>query len=419
MFLGSITTLLQRIQSDEVFKYFDNLHGETIEIDTSDHQNKINRGNVLFKVSTESPYINSLMYHQGMVTTGNNCQLIYVNDLFNNVTYQLLQVSGTYNIADSLKIISNFIEKAGNNFYGALLKCGDTLINPLHPLVAPLLLANFEDYNSTNWNIILYFYNNRKDMDAQFKSRNANKENIKTQIDCLYNSVTHVSEKTVHANTISRVIHQKDDSCIIGVEERLTVAQYLSKIQNNIEGNTPMLVAHQMMTDGITAPYYGTTLLNYAPGNRSLGGHVSPFRSCNISYEGDSDRAFKTSELRYLKVCTGHKQSGTIDGLQTLTHANLGSPYTRYTIAEGALIYADECINKAMQIFKLAGILETEVTVTEVEQQSTVSKDLLDRYLHDRINLLKELHEKCSKTEFLDILKAIKQELDKQTSLGE
>lgn len=415
MFIGNYKSLFNLIQEQEINDYFNSLDNQVVSINTSKHENKVVNGSVLFNVSLESPYINSLMYHQGFTNSTGRSTVRHYETLFNAVTNQLLQVSGQYNLSDSLKIISNFVDKAGNNFYGALLRnSNNVLINPLHPLVVPTLLANFNEFNNQNWSIILYFYPDRKTMDNTYKTQQADIETIKTQIDCIYNTITDNTQQE-QISAITKMEYIDITKCRIHTMEQLTIDEYIAKMSINTLGDSSMLVAHQMMTDGITAPYYGTTLLNYDAGNRSLGGHISPFRSCNISYEGNSESATRTSDLRYIKVCTGSKSSGTLEGIRTLIHANFNSPYTRYTILDGALAYVDACINKAMQIYKLANILDTEISVKEVESPSLVNDELIDRYKNDRINLLKELRTQCTKEEFLAVLKAIKDKIDSQS----
>lgn len=415
MFIGNNTSLFAAIQDFEIKNYFNSLDNQIVSINTSQHQNKVVKGSVLFKVSLGSPYINSLMYHQGFTNDIGRSRVHHYSNLFDSTTEQLLQVSGQYNLVDSLKIISNFIDKAGNNFYGAIIRHNDTIINPLHPLIVPVLLANFDEFNNQQWNIILYFYTNRKEMDNQYKTHQADLETIKTQIDCIYNTITDNTQQT-QESAITEVEFVDTTRCRVHIKENLTINEYIEKMSRPSLGDTSMLVAHQMMTNGITAPYYGTTLLNYAAGDRSLGGHISPFRSCNISYEGDQENTSRTSDLRYIKVCTGSKSSGTLEGIRTLIHANFDSPYTRYTILDGALAYADACINKAMQIYKLANILDTEVSIKEIEPVSLINDELMDRYKNDRVNLLKELHANCTKEEFIAILKAIKDKIDSQVN---
>ena len=411
MFLGNMTTLFENIQRNEQLNYYNSIHNQVVSIDTDVHENKIINGSVLFKVDLDSPFINSLMFHQGFTNTKDRASVRYVSDLFNNVTNQLLQIKECYSLQDCLKIIANFVDKAGNNFYGALLKNSrdGTLMNPLHPLVAPVILGNFDMLNKSQWYPILYFYSDRRAADNLYKTSDADAEIMKTQIDCIYNAVTStvaVSQR----KAITKVVETDNIAATVETLEALTIAEYSRVLNGRSLQASSMLVAHQMMTEGITAPYYGTTLLSYEPGSRALGGHVSPMRSCNISYEGNEQSATRTRELRYIKVCTGSKSSGTLEGIRTLMHANLSSPYTRHIIMDGALAYADICVNKALQIFKLANIIDMEVSVKEVtqEESSLVTPEMLDRYVNDRINLLQELYSKCTKEEFLEILKAIK-----------
>lgn len=415
MFIGNTTTLLDNIQKTEISHYYNSMHNQVVSIDTDIHENKIINGSVLFKVDLDSQYINSLMFHQGFTNTKDRCSVSYVGDLFNNVTNQLLQIKEAYPLAECLKIIANFVDKAGNNFYGAILKNSrdSTLINPLHPLVAPVILGNFDMLNKSTWYPILYFYSDRKAADRIYKTTAAEVEVIKTQIDCIYNAVTSTVAVTQRKAT-TRTTNESPIRCEVETVEYLTIQEFGRVINGRGLSASSMLVAHQMMTEGITAPYYGTTLLSYEPGSRSLGGHISPMRSCNISYEGSESSATRTRELRYIKVCTGSRSSGTLEGVRTLMHANLGSPYTRNIIADGALAYVDVCINKALQIFKLAGIIDMEVAVKEITQKDDglVTQEMLDRYANDRINLLQELYSKCSKEEFLEILKAIKAKIN-------
>lgn len=412
MFLGNTTTLFEKIQHDELLNYYASMHNQTVLVDTGILTNKIHNGNILFEVNLNSPYLNSLMFHQGFTNTKNNMQTKRVGDLFNNVTNELLQITECYSLTDCINIIANFVEKANNNFYGALLKNASdgTLINPLHPLVVPVILENFDVLNNYKWYPILYFYSDRKTADNIYKTSIANTEVLKVQIDCLYNATT-TTPSNIQRKTLTKVAKHDNKVAKVETVETLTIIEYNQIFRNNSSTTCSILVAHQMMTEGITAPYYGTTLLAYEPGNKALGGHISPMRSCNISYEGSDENITRTKELRYTKVCTGSKASGTLEGIRTLTHANLSSPYTRRIIMDGALAYVDICISKAFQLFKLAGIIDIEVSIKDTVQENylnLVTPEILERYIHDRLNLLEELHSKYTAAEFVEILKSIK-----------
>jgi hypothetical protein len=110
------------------------------------------------------------------------------------------------------------------------------------------------------------------------------------------------------------------------------------------------LVPNQLLTKGIVAPYYGTSLVRQKLATSDVTGlHLTPMLSANISY---------SYELRdWTSVCTGSVPKATVAGLKTLNHSNLSSPYNRDILFPGALVYADKCIEKSIEIYKLSGLL--------------------------------------------------------------
>ena len=98
--------------------------------------------------------------------------------------------------------------------------------------------------------------------------------------------------------------------------------------------------------------------------------------SCNVAhdYQYRSGIGFdsgivdeKNINVQFNSVCTGNLSNRTLTGLRSLTHSNASSPYNTVIITDGALAYADACVEKSFAIYKLVGIIPTEEVKEDTE----------------------------------------------------
>jgi hypothetical protein len=90
--------------------------------------------------------------------------------------------------------------------------------------------------------------------------------------------------------------------------------------------------------------------------------------SCNISMFGYKNDIVNKN---FSSVCTGSVSNSTLEGLRTLNHANLSSPYSTTIIANGGLVYAQLAVIKSLQIYKSAKIISGEINEDNYYRQPT------------------------------------------------
>lgn len=207
------------------------------------------------------------------------------------------------------------------------------LINPLHPLVALELLKNRFKYRVSK--ILIYSYKNLVSISSDYGSVDP------STFDTSINNLMQMYQSQIKDRSINLIENKYEVS-----RNRLQQQFKVSKYPGEDHSKEYYLVAHQLLTKGTYVPYYGTSLVQMN-GNTS-GYHLTPFKSCNIadhSHPGPSS------------VCTGSTSNKTIEGLRTLHHANLGSPYEHSCMTELSKPYADACIAKSFSIFQAAKII--------------------------------------------------------------
>ena len=143
------------------------------------------------------------------------------------------------------------------------------------------------------------------------------------------------------------------------------------------------------------APYYGTSLIKTPVGEYSKGIHISPMRSVNISNAKPTTQGVVRERVpMYNSVCTGSHNSGILENLRVLSHANLSSPYSRITVFEGALAYVDACIDKSRTLYKAAGILPSHTPISYPEsyfKADEVDPELYALYTTDGVAFMESL----------------------------
>lgn len=300
-------------------------------------------------------------------------------ELQGNVTREIFTLNEVGDFKECINSINKIRETLNDNFFGALLidqGKKDEIINPLHPLVS-IILSEENDYtvSSKIYSIVIFTYQDRERMDRYYKTDFADKElieeNLGDLISCYFNK-------------------QKQDTKVTSTDnnrenETVQFRYKVKKSEEEIIDEEHYMVAHQIFTEGIVSPYYGTSFLKVKDGdNTGIG--VSPMLSCNIAFDrsfgngtGFNSEYQRKKEMNivpsYNSVCTGSHTNTTLTGMRTLTHSNASSPHTRYVILDGALAYADACIDKALEMYKLTGIIESdEEPEVETEPEPKVEK---------------------------------------------
>lgn len=303
------------------------------------------KGNVAYEVPiTSEPISNLILKHYWQTSLGtSNCGR-NVTKLFDTITSSILTIEQDLDIIGAINV-ANKIKQAAPNFYGAVAVCKETeeFLNLFHPLTAISIIENLEDLKNKTFTLLIYSFpdNTLKSLSDEYFNHEASIEAMEENIK---NIIATYSTKVV-AKKYSRIINTVFNDNTISTQ----INTQTSQTSNQGEA---FIIAIQFLTKGIFIPYYGTAIVFWKD-SRVYGYHITPFKSCNISNEITE----YDSNLRTASVCTGSKSNKTFEGLQTLTHANLSSPYHKDLIGDGALVYAKLCRDKAEQIYILGEVL--------------------------------------------------------------
>lgn len=308
-------------------------------------------GNVLYKIpinrTSTKDLIDNYVYP---ITEGEDSQQSFFDtrSFVPKVTEKVINIGPQKGLKSCLEIILQYKQAAGNNFYGAVLRKGATIINPFHVLSA-ISLLNSDKAQKATYSISLYFYTDRAGADDIYKTAIACEEGMKKNIDNLILS---------YSNRLSTQIKVEDKSSMDrhGV---VNIKYREGKHPDEDPSKTHYIVTHQIVTQGIIAPYYGTSIIDKGVSD-SRGIHVSPMRSCNIS---QSSSTTPSRKQEYGSVCTGRLSKTTLTGLRSLTHSNLSSPYNPNNLMPGFMKYVDLMIEKSIEIYASAGMVEPVETV--------------------------------------------------------
>lgn len=274
-------------------------------------------------------------------------------NLLSSVTDKFINIQAEAPFTDCIKTIKNFYDHAGPHFYGALLRDvdnPDVIINPLHVLTALSVVESEEYLHKRRFNILVYTYSNRSDADYHFGTYMADKNLIEANLNALMH--TYTSKYTARTIVVNTNVRPNGQDIRIRYKETGHV--------DDKPGYIHHIVAHQLLTSGIIAPYYGASLIEWSSDRRSCTGiHLTPMRSCNVN--GHHFVAAEHQSQNH-SVCTGNISNTSAKGLQTLTHAYLGSPHQSSMVGPGALAYADAMIEKSMLLYTQAGLLEQPQT---------------------------------------------------------
>ena len=340
MFNIEQTTFLQEVIKQE-YKDFT----ETSKIDTEETENPFIEGNVLYNLRSNAESVTSLLETSWRTNNESTINGNHVKGYFRAITTSIIRPKDKMPLNEALQTIYEVRASLGSEFAGALLVSGKTILNPLHPLTA-LCLLDDESYNSLEYSMVVYTYGGKREtLDETYNSYSLNRDLAITNINDIIRTFT---SRVKHRSTkvIDSLVHPRNKSTI---NQTYKVAKYDGE-QDNEE---LYLVTHQILTQGIVAPYYGTSIIKL---NGSTSGiPCSPFRSVNLtSYRREAE----STTPHGANVCTGNIPNNTLKGLRTLTHANLSSPYTWDAMEAGALVYAEMCMDKSFELYALAKLIK-------------------------------------------------------------
>lgn len=264
----------------------------------------------------------------------------------------IIKNAGTY--FECVQMIDNIQNDLKECFYGALLineENQDIILNPLHPTTAILMIDTISRLMNDRYKIIIYAFSNIEQAQEIRKFYNGraqeeeNIDNVKAIYEQQINNIIKLSTHKINSEIrVMNTTKTNSDSSLIEINYQI------KKDKRENKDYELYLSTHQILTKGVIYPYYGSSIIKVIS-NYSYGKSISPMLSCNISKEDDD---------KWGSVCTGQELNYSIKGLRTLNHANLLSPYTVYTIYEGALLYVDIAIQKSLELYRLAEKIQGE-----------------------------------------------------------
>jgi hypothetical protein len=332
-------TLLQHVIKSELDEFIQKNQFIYTSIDTPTDFNldgsfvaELNSSGTAFKKAIDED-------HRKMVTS---FQQINSNEYRQQLGEKIIKLTDNYSLKQSLNIISEVHKKVGDAFAGALLILNTgAIINPLHPIAALELLSSCPEPITK---ILIYTY---KDLDRIQQLYGINMDfdaeaNIKLLMQIYQSKVTERGTKVI-----------KND---VNMEnQNITQHFSVSKFNGEDDEKEYYLVTHQLLTAGTYVPYYGTSIIQI--GDNTSGYHLTPFKSCNMQRHSNPAPA---------SVCTGSTSNRTIEGLRTLHHSNLSSPYDRNCMSTASYQYAKECIKQSLNIFKTANLISKDSYASKI-----------------------------------------------------
>ena len=311
--------------------------------------NPMERGHVLYPVSSTKQSVTDLISTGGEVSDEFN--RYSADDFLDAIRDNIVTFDKQYTYWEALPIIQSFVQKAGDHFYGAVLRSNSNeLINPLHPLTA---LAALGDNNSVSskYKLFLYFYSDRSKMDKRYGSAKANPEKVTNTITNLLRSF---SAEASTAGVCTEVKPQREFSRFhLTFRQPLPSDAPIRMYATSTANYQYYIVASQVLTRGVFIPYYGAGIIRKQASGAGEGMSITPCLPVNIGY----------SRKNFSSICTGSQSRSTLTGIRVLNHSNLSSPMNRDSIQSGILPYVDACINTSLALYFKAGKLDSETTI--------------------------------------------------------
>ena len=301
--------------------------------------------------------------------------------LFDNVTHRIITLQNRMTYTDAILEIEKYRRKAGNHFYGALIRDGSKIINPYHVLT-PMSYLKAPDVFKGTFKVYIFFY---KDLNKAIEDTNAVFDSeselyIQEQLNSIIKCTSHkVALNTVSTNQslLSMDINNGStddfqafdprvstshlsalsvlDLQLLNIKQEDTVnyplLNHISSAVNSTNGKK-LLIATQVMSTGIVAPEYSVSLLNL--GTSLSGTFLTPSVSANIS------TATISNSLTFSSVCTGRESQITYKGISSLHHSNYSSAFNPSGHSEYSILLARESVLKSVQIYERLGLVPTD-----------------------------------------------------------
>lgn len=345
------TTALQAARETSLKEFIENHDSANLLDAPNDY---LVDGAPLVKCLPSSTSVNQLLTY-GCYTTSyemmrdSNANIRVAKHFMGSLTESIINIKDAGNYKKCIETLHGLHSSFGGMLYGALLISGKTILNPFHPLTA-MLMADEEKYkkqHEKNYRIAIYSFKDEgkyNQWHTEFYSRIADKKYIDKNLNALIQVTAH------QVSTEVKIIGSEESR---NNDERITLKYQISKHLGEDPDYEFYLSAHQMLTSGIVLPWYGTSFIKL--NGDTSGCHISPMRSCNL----DAGEMYKPGTTpAWSSVCTGAVPKNTLKGLRTLNHANLLSPYNKYIMAPGCLVYAQMAIIKSLQIYRSAGLIK-------------------------------------------------------------
>lgn len=372
-------TILEQMFKSEIKDFTATFKSDSSNISIVKEDTSI-KGDVIYPIDLRLQSVVDLLANTSYCQSATPIVTNNYQALFDNVTKKILTIEGEYTFKAALERVLPFIEKAGSNFYGVLFRNGNTIINPFN---IAAVLSHITSYgeSSPKFKIMLYFYPNRNELDSTYNTHEANIEMINTNIDNVLKS--RASKVEITANILEAEADDKGRIRVLTGSKVKTVSR-----QSHNANKENYIVAHQGITRGVIAPYYGYSALAKEKTGPASGFHLSPFLCANISY---SEPKNMKDTINYTSVCTGSQPRSTLKGLTALTQCNMLSPYNRSIILNGALKFADICIQKSLEIYYKAKLISYIPTYTEVIEE--LPEELINIYEKEGLIGVQEYYE--------------------------
>jgi hypothetical protein len=339
-------TFLQHVIEDEKEEF---ISENKIAYNSISEKLERSSGAFLFEVNSTSKAFQDLLnsgHREEVAEYLTTSPKIYMDQLGT----RLIKVAVSQPTSTLLQEVYDIKQKLGKTFAGALFLTSEKgIINPLHPLVALELL---NDLSFTVKKLLIFTYDNLKEIDSKYGLR---KKDFTSDISLLIKAY----QSQVQDRAIRVVNNDFQES-----SDTIRQDYQISKLPGEDQNKEYFMVAHQLLTRGTFVPYYGTSIISM--NGNTTGIHITPFKSCNISNHNNTDGA---------SVCTGNTSNKTIEGLRTLHHANLSSPYQSNCMTDASKPYADACIEYSLNIFKQAKLVKEEIPNEQKTTEQSETKE--------------------------------------------
>ncbi len=232
-------------------------------------------------------------------------------------------------------LIKDILSNVGT--YGILVKKGDYIVNPGHPLIAFLIstgmltLPEEGEIHIFNWSSRV---NNNVLTAPHQKFYNDFYMGLFDDIGSLVKNMTSTKMETI---TPSSTINDIINNPIIGTEN-IPIKVRKEELSSSTGNINSLIVPLQMLVSSVATPYYGVTQINHPTEEEYMTGYnVTPMFSGNIGMDWDS--TFNEVEFSSDNVCTDSYPRYSPVGWLTLSRVTTNNMYYEEIIIPGEVWY--------------------------------------------------------------------------------